>query len=83
MYTYPASANRRNGSAFKEAQKRDAAYEPALTNFEFLAHEMVTTAQFLLKHSEIADEIAKRGFAWYREHYAGPSFWREVEKALW
>jgi spore maturation protein CgeB len=47
------------------------------------AHEMVSTAQFLLKHDEIADEIAGRGFAWYREHYAGPSFWREVEQALW
>ena len=45
-------------------------------------HEMVSTAQFLLKNDDIRAVITAEAGAWYQLHYGGPAFWRAVLERL-
>jgi hypothetical protein len=44
--------------------------------------EMISTARFLLKRRDLAETIAEEAFAWYRERFAGPHFWRRLVAEL-
>ena len=45
-------------------------------------HEMISTAQFLLKHNEIAENISSAAMDWYKQRYSGKLFWYKIINIL-
>ncbi len=45
-------------------------------------HEMISTAQFLLKHEDIAESIATEALDWYQQCYSGKLFWHKLIDVL-
>ena len=45
-------------------------------------HEMISTAQFLLKHDEITERITSAAMDWYKQRYSGKLFWYKIINIL-
>ena len=45
-------------------------------------HEMVSTAQFLLKNDTIANSITTAAMKWYNQRYSGKLFWDKIINTL-